>query len=260
MDQFSGMGPWIFLAAVIVGVIVINQLLRWLLAMRLRHLEPAKHMWRHALLSAASAPVRALIWLLGLLLVKQELLPAGTGPRIIHQAFNHLPGILFALLLAWFLLRLVSRVQDNYLWRAQSAEEVIDRTAVDAIGKLIWAVIVVFTIISILQQVGVSLASLLAFGGAAGIAVGFAAQNLVANLFGGLTIYASRIFKIGEDIVFPGSNLAGTVQQIGWRSTRLLGWDGKPFYVPNSIFNTSNMINHSRLTHRAISEHILLRY
>src|SRR3546814_10370881 len=91
----------------------------------------------------------------------------------------------------------------------------------------------------------------MAFGGAAGIAVGFAAQTLVANLFGGLTVYAGRIFKIGEDIILPNTKLAGTVQQIGWRATRVLGWDGKPFYVPNSIFNSSNMINHSRLSPRS---------
>src|SRR5699024_7725546 len=94
----------------------------------------------------------------------------------------------------------------------------------------------------------------------AGIAVGFAAQTLVANLFGGITIYASRIFKIGEGIILPSSNLSGTVQHIGWRSTQVLGWDGKLFFVPNSLFNSSNVVNNSRLMHRAISKYILLRY
>jgi len=50
------------------------------------------------------------------------------------------------------------------------------------------------------------------------------------------------------------------VQNIGWRSTRVLGWDGKPAYIPNSVFNSSNLVNHSRLTHRTLSEHFLLRY
>src|SRR5690554_2470120 len=94
----------------------------------------------------------------------------------------------------------------------------------------------------------------------AGIAVGFAAQNLVSNFFGGLTIFASRIFKLGDDIILKSSDLSGTVIHIGWRSTTIEGWDGKRVYVPNSIFNTENLINHSRLTHRTLSEDILLSY
>ena len=49
------------------------------------------------------------------------------------------------------------------------------------------------------------------------------------------------------------------VQAIGWRATRIVGWDGKPFYVPNAKFNTETIINHSRLLFREISEYVYLR-
>src|SRR5690606_12130573 len=98
------------------------------------------------------------------------------------------------------------------------------------------------------------------FGGMGGIAVGFAAQSLVANLLGGLTIFASRPFKVGEYIIIPGTELMGGVEHIGWRATRLIGFDRKPFYVPNAMFNTQPVINHSRMTSRQISETIHVRY
>src|SRR3546814_2349754 len=87
------------------------------------------------------------------------------------------------------------------------------------------------------------LAGLLALGGAGGIAIGFAAQSLVANLLGGLTIYASRPFKVGEWIIMSGTEVMGEVQEIGWRATRIMGFDRKPFYVPNSMFNTGVVID-----------------
>src|SRR3546814_17827191 len=72
-----------------------------------------------------------------------------------------------------------------------------------------------------------------------------AAQSLVDNLLGGLTIYASRPFKVGEWIIMSVTEVMGEVQEIGWRATRIMGFDRKPFYVPNSMFNTGVVINHS---------------
>src|SRR3546814_8604034 len=110
-----------------------------------------------------------------------------------------------------------------------------------AIGKSGNAAIVVIAALVMMQTLGFSITSLLAFGGVAGIALGFAAQGLVANLLGGATIYASRPFKVGDHIIFPGTPStggyigwqAGEVQHIGWRATRILDWNGKPFFVPN---------------------------
>src|SRR5699024_10047572 len=69
--------------------------------------------------------------------------------------------------------------------------------------------------------------------------------------------------------VFSGSSLmgqsgyigwqAGEVQNIGWRATRILDWNGKPFYVPNAKFNTETIINHSRMAYREMSEYVYLR-
>src|SRR3546814_14641638 len=93
-----------------------------------------------------------------------------------------------------------------------------------------------------MQTLGFSITSLLAFGGVAGIALGFAAQGLVANLLGGATIYASRPFKVGGHIIFPGTpspggyigRQAGEVQHMDGRAARNYDWHGKPVFVPQA--------------------------
>lgn len=251
--------PWVFPLVVIGIVPLVNRLMRGLLRMRLRRMKPGESVWRQALISCVGAPASALTWLVGAVLIKERLSPEGTNP-LLDRVDAPALGIATIVVVTWFLLRLAEHAKSNYVARQVARSGHIDYTAVDAISKLAQAFVLIFALISALQQLRVPLASLLAFGGAAGIAVGFASQTLVANLFGGLTVYASRIFKIGEEIIFPGTDLAGMVEHIGWRATRVRGWDGKPFYVPNSVFNSSNMVNHSRLTHRTISEHFLLGY
>src|SRR3546814_557930 len=222
LTEFLNSQSWLFPVIVIIAVLVANRLMHWLLSARLRHVRPYKAVWRHAVMSALDAPARALIWLMGVALVKQKFFPQGVQ-ILVDRFYAPTMGVLTIRVFAWFLLRLVEQSRHNYMAYIEHREQDIDRTAVDAVSKLAWAVILVFGSISILQQLKVPLASLLAFGGAAGIAVGFAAQTLVANLFGGLTVYAGRIFKIGEDIILSNPKLAGTVQQIGWSATREIG-------------------------------------
>src|SRR5690606_41422835 len=75
--------------------------------------------------------------------------------------------------------------------------------------------------LSLPDALPIPIGGLVALGGVGGIALGFAAQSLVANLVGGLTIYASRPFNVGEWIILPGTEIMGEVQEIDRKSTRL---------------------------------------
>jgi MscS family membrane protein len=100
----------------------------------------------------------------------------------------------------------------------------------------------------------------LAFGGVGGIAVGFAARDLLANFFGGLMIYMDRPFNVGEWIRSPDKEIEGTVEKIGWRLTTIRTFDKRPLYIPNSIFNNISVENPSRMSNRRIKETIGIRY
>lgn len=82
------------------------------------------------------------------------------------------------------------------------------------------------------SQVGVPALSLLAGVSVGGIALALAAQSTVENLFGGISIFADRPFRVGD--VIQGGSVNGTVERVGPRSSRIRGADGTLTTVPNS--------------------------
>ncbi|WP_454004337.1 mechanosensitive ion channel family protein [Alcaligenes sp. Marseille-Q7550] len=221
--------------------------------------DPTRHVWVHGFLAGASGPLKTLIWVLGLagaarLLVEHDV------SSMLAAVLPTAPMVAVIAVVTWYFLKVCTQVQENLVARARARRHELDPTATDAIGKLVRASIVLTAALTVMQALGYAIAGVLAFGGVGGVAIGFAAQSLVANLLGGLTIFASRPFKVGEYIIIPGTELAGGVEHIGWRATRLIGFDCKPFYVPNSMFNTQPIINHSRMTARRIMETLHPRY
>lgn len=90
--------------------------------------------------------------------------------------------------------------------------------------------------------------------------MGFAAKDMLANFFGGLTIYLDRPFTVGEWIRSPDHQIEGTVEYIGWRHTRVRAFNKNPIYVPNALFTTIVVENPTRMTNRRIKETIGIRY
>ena len=139
-------------------------------------------------------------------------------------------------------------------------EEPYDRATYDAIAKLLRLSVVITAVLVALQTLGYSIAGVLAFGGIGGIAVGFAAKDLLANFFGGLMIYLDRPFAVGDWIRSPDRDIEGTVERIGWRLTMIRTFNQRPLYVPNSVFTSISVQNPSRMSNREIYEVIGIRY
>ena len=139
-------------------------------------------------------------------------------------------------------------------------EKPIDKTAVVAVGKLLRLSVLVIGGLVAMQNLGFSISGVLTFGGIGGIAIGFAAKDLLSNFFGGLMIYLDRPFAVGEWIRSPDREIEGTVEAIGWRITQVRNFDSRPLYIPNSLFSTITLENVSRMTNRRIYETVGIRY
>lgn len=248
-----------FAFLVILCVLVLNGIIGRLLTSLIKREEAGRRIWRAAVLKSLDPPLGGVVWIVGLT-VAVGYLERGGGATLLSQFFAPARDIAVIVVIVWFMLRAVEHIEIALQARAQVKGHEIDPTAADAIGKLVRAAIVITAVLAAMQALGFSISGILAFGGIGGIAIGFAAQGLVANLFGGLTIYASRPFKVGEWIIMPGNEVMGEVQFIGWRATRVMGFDRRPFYVPNALFNTAVVVNHSRMTARRIQEYLHLRY
>jgi MscS family membrane protein len=151
-------------------------------------------------------------------------------------------------------------VEENVIASMETQGRAVDRTSADAVAKLIRAAVVMSAILVGMQTLGFSISGVLAAGGIGGLAVGFAAKDLLANLLGGVILFFDRPFVIGDWIRSPDREIEGTVEDIGWRQTRIRTFDKRPLYVPNGSFLSMTIENPSRMTHRRIRETIGIRY
>ena len=116
-------------------------------------------------------------------------------------------------------------------------------------AKLLRIVTIVVGCVLGMQAVGFDINSLLAVGGISGLALGLAGRELLENIFMGFLIYASEPFLVGEEITFSTSaekDINGIVQDIGLFRTAIRSWERNVFYVPNSVFSRSVVMNISR--------------
>ncbi|GAA4650127.1 mechanosensitive ion channel family protein [Kistimonas scapharcae] len=210
--------------------------------------------WDSAMLLAARSPARWLIWIVGITWILQILNTAWPIPLL--DAGRTLRRTVVIVLLAWFLLGFVKQLRasvpaDNQLARAG---------VIEAGVRMAQLAIVIIAFLVILQTHGYSIASILAFGGIGGIAIGLAAKDMLANVFGGLMLHLDRPFHIGERIRFVNGSIEGAVEAIGWRQTRIRTPDRKPVYVPNALFTSHAVENFSRMDNRRIQVTVGLRY
>ena len=212
--------------------------------------------WDDVVLYAIFPPIQWVMWVvLGLLSL--SLFPALDG---IREALLRLSDTALLLLFGWLAHRLSGGIEGELLGEHRGALASSDRATISAVARLSRIVLWVIAGIMILQSLGVSVSGLLAFGGVGGIAVGFAARDLLANFLGGLSIFLDRPFAVGDWIRSPDREIEGTVEDVGWRVTRILTFDQRPLYVPNSVFSTVALENPSRMLNRRIYETIGIRY
>lgn len=228
----------------------------------LRHAESiatrTSNLWDDSLIEAARKPLPVLIWLGGISFAL-HLIHRQTGEQMLEY-LAPARNIGVVVCIAWFLLKLIRELADNVVATRTQIGESIDRTTVDGLSKVSRIAVIVVAALAVLQTLGFSISGVLAFGGMGGIAVGFAAKDLLANFFGGLMVHLDRPFNVGEAIRSPDNNIEGMVEQIGWRQTVIRSPNMTPIYVPNSLFTSIVVENPSRMSHRRIREIIGLRY
>jgi MscS family membrane protein len=248
------------LFAIVAAVVLVNWIATAILNRLQRQLERTRNVWDDALIEALRRPLTWLVWLLGLSFAVEVFQGNLEAPAAIFEVVEPAREVGVIALMAWFLLRLIGRAEANLLRKREEAERPIDRTTVDALGKLLRLSVIITAVLVILQTLGFSIGGVLAFGGIGGIAVGLAAKDMLANFFGGLTVYLDRPFSVGDWIRSPDRNIEGTVEYIGWRQTRIRTFDQRPLYVPNATFNQIALENPSRMYNRRIHETVGIRY
>lgn len=147
-------------------------------------------------------------------------------------------GVLVALV-GWIVLRITQPALRAALRRARFADGLIT-LLVDGVYRVVLGL---FTIVMAASQLGVDVSALLAGFGVIGIAIGFAAQETVANTIAGFLIFWDRPFKIGDYITTQ--SLYGEVREITLRTTRIRTNDNTFVVIPNKQVIGDTLVNHS---------------
>ncbi len=240
--QLAGMAVWQWLALLL--LIPVAAAAAWLLLVLLQiplrvwarkrgHAELVQ--WR-----SVSAPA----WLLVGATVHRILATYLGLPLLPRHYYNQLVAVAVIVGFNWILWRVIrwflQRVRDRAVARGHSGTG-----SLMLLGeRIIKAIVVVMALFLVLGVLGFNLSTALAGVGIGTLAVGFGAQQTIANLFGGVSVLGDEVIRVGDVCKF--GDRTGTVEDIGLRSTRVRTEERTLLAIPNGTVATINVENLSR--------------
>ncbi|MBN2081223.1 mechanosensitive ion channel [bacterium] len=142
--------------------------------------------------------------------------------------------------------------------REDQQKSVLDEQFFPLLRDIVKFVAIILAIVAIVQSWGGNASGILAGVGVGGLALAFAAQDTVANIFGSFVIYSDRPYKVGDWIKM--GNVEGTVEEIGIRSTRIRCFDKTMMLVPNKKVANEDIQNFSEMPVRRLKLTVGLSY
>ncbi|MFH3478736.1 mechanosensitive ion channel family protein [Xanthobacter variabilis] len=203
------------------------------------------HAFRDDLQHALQGPVELLSIVLGSFLAFEVIkFNEDSYEKLFSQ---HIVETLFIIAVYWAIIAVITPLTEQLRPRSSKLTD----SVIDWIRKALKSFVAFFAIAAILQQWGIRIGPLLAGMGIAGAAVALGAQALFKNLISGVLILLERRFQYGDWVKVEGV-IEGTVESIGFRSTRIRQFDDSAVQVPNSDLADNAVINYSQMRRRRI--------
>ncbi|UCE42169.1 MAG: mechanosensitive ion channel family protein [Candidatus Aminicenantes bacterium] len=153
--------------------------------------------------------------------------------------YSSIVNSLFILIIVVMLLRIITNFSKHWLseW-ASKTESTADDRLIPLVAKILKAITIILGFFFIFDTWNINLSPLLATAGIAGIAIGFAVRDSLANILGGIQLVLDKTFKVGDKVELESGEM-GEILDIGIRSTKLRTYDNEVIYIPNgSLANT----------------------
>ena len=233
---------WKWLALVLAAIILfslsrqLDRLLTPLCRTTCQRLMPNT---RWAWTEAVIRPIRLFLSIVVLRICVQAIHPSALAGIYIGRALE----LLVVWAIAWFLVRLVDLFLNRVEFNLAARHQFSGRSVLRLSRRTASITIVVLAILVILSSWGYNTATLVAGLGVGGIAVALAAQQTIANIFGGVSVIGDRPVAIGDFGKF--GDLVGTVEDIGMRSTQIRTLNRTLVSIPNATFAGANLENYS---------------
>lgn len=160
-------------------------------------------------------------------------------------------SIVLGILIVWIAYQVVIGLQiliDYVTGRLQSKDDVATSSAYSFLAGIAKAVLWIFAFIFVLSNFGVNITTFIAGLGIGGIAIAFALQNILGDLFSSFAIYFDKPFVLGDTIQVGG--FIGTVEKIGIKTTRIKSVQGEELVFSNQKLTTENIQNFGKMQER----------
>ncbi len=232
------------LGTLVVGLLAIALLSQWAIARLQAWASRTATDLDDRLLHLIERPLVRLLWL-GVLYVSLSNL---TLHPILQDGFNALCIALATLGVVQLLSSLVEYGVRVY-WLGRRGDDTLGQSLnalVPALKGVVWAVGFVF----LLDNLGFDISAVVASLGIGGLAIAFAAQGILGDLFSYFSIILDRPFEIGDFLVV--GDMVGTVEQIGIKTTRLRSLTGEELIAANTDLTNSRIQNFRRMRRRRI--------
>lgn len=207
------------------------------------------------LVDALEPPIRFIPIVLGFFFASNHLTAGASISPLIDGLVLGINRTLIAYTMFWGLFNLITPMGQVL----SNIGGVFTEAMVEWSLKALKVVVLMLGGATILEIWGIEVMPLIAGLGLFGVAVALGAQDLFKNLIAGLFVIGERRFHKGDWIKVENV-IEGTVEQIGFRTTKIRRFDKAPVYVPNAVLSDNAVTNFSEMTYRRIKWHIALEY
>jgi MscS family membrane protein len=177
---------------------------------------------------------------------------------LVRRFWAYVAATLGAIAVTWLLMRLGDVITELLSWRLGRVNRSVDIMLVRLINRLGKAVLAIVCALLLLRLSGFDLTAVLTGLGLGGVAIAFAAQKTLENLFGGIMVISDKPIQVGD--FCRAGEFQGVVEDIGLRSTRLRTLDRTVVSIPNGQLATMSLENFT-LRDRIRFRHVIgLRY
>lgn len=248
---------WIVLGTGIVLGFILQPLIRWVLKKIKEHNRFAKFPKSFLGYFLKAEIERPISWLL-IYALWFATATAAALPEKFHTGFDHVVRALLAISLIRLIYYAVDAMGMVFSDYAAKTESTMDDQLAPFATKSMKALVIIMGLLIVLQSFGLNVMSLLAGLGLGGLALALAAQDTAANLFGSITILFDTPFQIGD--LVKVKDMEGTVEEIGFRSTRIRTPYNSVITIPNAMMAKETVDNMGARPFRRIRQNIGIAY
>ncbi len=167
--------------------------------------------------------------------------------------------ILFSLIGTWFAMKITGVFELYFSEKTKETDTKFDDILIPLLSKSAKVLVFCIGLLFIARSLTIDVENVIAGLGIGGLAFAFAAKDTLANFFGSLMIILDRPFDVGDAILLP-NGVEGSVEEVGFRSTKVRTFYDALIYIPNSSLTNMHIENNAKRKYRRMRIFIGVQY